>query len=106
MQIIPDENQFDAYQLDLIRTLLSQTRLSLKEIPQLHDLDKETLNDICENIVFHFCNVLDGSKAINADNANVHLCFTPDNGKTLITHEGGGWSHEYVFGAISGLEDE
>lgn len=31
MQIIPDENQFDAYQLDLIRTLLSQTRLSLKE---------------------------------------------------------------------------
>lgn len=106
MNIILDENKFDTYQRDLIRALLFQTRLSLKNTAQLQDVDKDVLDDICENIVFNVCTVLDGSDAINEDKASVHLCFTSDDGKTLITHEGGGWSHEYVFGVTLALEED
>lgn len=99
-----NETKFDQLQSDLIRTLLLSIKQNLSEIDILKGSD---LEDISENIAFSICNILDNTQAINKEGNGIHLCFNKlNNEDVIITVEGGGWSHEYVFGSFLDMNEE
>lgn len=115
MKISIDTERYDQLQLRLLEELVVSLRDGLREAGVD---DADTLYEATGNLAFAVASIMDGSRVMDLDGADVApvLTFARErDGEDLVAPpSGGSWMHEYVFGVVDdvfeqgddGLEDE
>lgn len=115
MKISIDTERYDQLQLRLLEELVVSLRDGLREAGVD---DADTLYEATGNLAFAVASIMDGSRVMDLDGADVApvLTFARErDGEDLVAPpSGGSWMHEYVFGVVDdvfeqgddGLEDD
>lgn len=93
MNLIEDDEQFDAMQEALLRELARAVRLGLGET----GIDPEQAFEATEKIVFKIAALIDGSAQVMLDGKKITPFLTFKSGADCLISEGGASMHEMVF---------
>ena len=107
MKLTTSENEFDEFQLRLIREIVETVRDGLREAGVTDD---QALYEATGNLSFSIAAIVDGSRVMQIEPQVIGLdakdvipvvTFARErDGDELITAGGGSWMHEYVFGTV------
>lgn len=107
MKISIDTERYDQLQLRLLEELVVSLRDGLREAGVD---DADTLYEATGNLAFAVASIMDGSRVMDLDGADVApvLTFARErDGEDLVAPpSGGSWMHEYVFGVVDDVFEQ
>jgi len=106
MKISIDTERYDQLQLRLLEELVVSLRDGLREAGVD---DADTLYEATGNLAFAVASIMDGSRVMDLDGADVApvLTFARErDGEDLVAPPGGSWMHEYVFGVVDDVFEQ